>query len=257
MLLILPSGMAVRFEGMSRMQTATYVALGSQTALENSMDVAANNIANLSTPAYKSQSVLFKEYLQPGPQGQTISYVRNIGVMRDIKSGNLSQTGNSLDAGIEGDGYFTVETPDGPRYTRDGRFQLDSGGRIVTSQGYALLSDQANPIVLPANTRNISITPDGSVATEAGAVGKLGIAHFDNQQDLVAASDGLYVTQDPPTPDTTSKIHQGTVEGSNVQPITALTRLLGLQKAYGGAEQMIDGEDQRLRNAIDKISKVA
>jgi flagellar basal-body rod protein FlgF len=239
------------------MQTATYIALAQQSALEHSMDVAANNIANISTPAFKGQSVLFKEYLQPGPNGQPISYVRNIGVVRDTKQGTLSQTGNTLDTGIDGDGYFTVSTPDGPRYTRNGRFQMDNTGRLVTSQGYAVLSDQNNPITIPQNTRNIVITPDGQVSTETGALGKFGVAHFDNQQDLVSAADGLYVTNDQATPDTTSKIRQGTVEDSNVQPITAFTRLLGLQKAYGGAEQIMSGEDTRIRNAIDKISRVA
>jgi flagellar basal-body rod protein FlgF len=239
------------------MQTATYVALGQQTALENSMDVAANNIANISTPAFKGQTVLFREFLQPGQDHQQISYVRDVGVIRDTKQGTLAQTGNTLDAGIEGDGYFTVSTPDGPRYTRNGRFQLDSTGNLVTSQGYAVLNEQSNPITIPANTRNIVITPDGSVSTETGAIGKFGVAHFDNQQDLVASAGGLYVTGDQPIPDTVSKIHQGTVEDSNVQPITALTKLLGMQKAYASAEQIIDGEDTRLRSAIDKISKVA
>jgi flagellar basal-body rod protein FlgF len=238
------------------MQTATYVALASQTALANSLDVMANNIANISTPAFKGQTVLFKEYVQAGPDGQLISYVRDVGVSRDTKPGNLSQTGNSLDTGIEGDGYYTVNTPDGPRYTRNGRMQLGNNGQLVTSQGYAVLSDQNTPITIPPNTRDIVISSDGQISTETGAVSKLNIAHFDNQQNLIAAADGLYVTNDQPTPDTTSKIHQGTVEESNVQPIVALTRLLGMQKAYTGAEEVISGEDTRLRNAIDKISRV-
>ncbi|HVJ51091.1 MAG TPA: flagellar basal-body rod protein FlgF [Aliidongia sp.] len=249
--------MPPRNKGSNAMQTATYVALAQQSALENSIDVASNNIANISTPAFKGQTVLFQEFLQPGPDGKQISYVRNVGVVRDTKPGNLSQTGNTLDNGIEGDGYFTVGTQDGNRYTRNGRFQLDNGGRLVTSQGYTVLSDQGTPIAIPANSHNITVTPDGGVSTENGPVGKLGLAHFDNQQDLVAAADGLYVTADQPIPDTISKVHQGTVEDSNVQPITALTRLLGMQKAYTGAEQMIDDEDTRLKNAIDKISKVA
>ena len=239
------------------MQTATYVALAHQTALESGMDVMANNLANLSTPAFKGESVLFSQYLQAAPGGGQVAYVKDVGSRRDTKQGGLSETGNPLDTGIEGDGYYTVQTTDGQRYTRNGRFELDSGGNIVTSQGYKLLSDQGQPIVLPANTRRISIALDGQLSTETGPVGKIGISHFDNQQDLVGAADGLYVTNDQPTPDTTSKLHQGTVEESNINAISALTKLMGLQKAYTGAEQIIDGEDTRIKNAIDKISRVA
>jgi len=238
------------------MQTATYVALAHQTALESGMDVMANNLANLSTPAFKGETVLFSQYLQNAPEGGSISYVRDVGVRRDTKQGNLTETGNSLDAGIEGDGYFTVGTSDGQRYTRNGRFQLDSGGNLVTSQGYQLLSDQGQPITMPTNTRRITIATDGEVSSETGPVAKIGVSHFDNQQDLVGAADGLYVTNDQPTPDTTSKLHQGTVEESNINAISALTKLMGLQKAYTGAEQIIDGEDTRIKNAIDKISRV-
>jgi flagellar basal-body rod protein FlgF len=239
------------------MQTATYVALAHQTALEAGMDVAANNIANLSTPAFKGQTVLFSQYLQAAPGGDTIAYVRDLGVRRDTKQGNLSQTGNPLDTGIEGDGYFTVGTGDGQRYTRNGRFQLDAGGNLVTSQGYQLLSDQGQPITLPANTRRITIGTDGQVSTETGPVGKIGLAHFDNQQDLVAAADGLYATDDQPAPATNSTVRQGTVEESNINAVSALTKLLGLQKAYTGAAQIVDSEDTRIKNALDKLSRVA
>jgi|HubBroStandDraft_1064217.scaffolds.fasta_scaffold00043_67 flagellar basal-body rod protein FlgF len=238
------------------MQTATYVSLSSQTALERGMDVLANNMANMSTPSFKGQSVLFAQYLQAAPGGGTIAYVRDVGVRRDTKQGELKQTGNPLDAGIDGDGYFTVETQDGPRYTRNGRFQLDAGGTLVNAQGNQLLSDQGQPITMPANTRRISIADDGQVSTETGPVAKIGLSHFDNQQDLVAVADGLYATDDEPAAATTSKLHQGSVEESNVNAMLAMTKLLGLQKAYTGAATVIDGEDTRIKNAIDKISHV-
>jgi flagellar basal-body rod protein FlgF len=239
------------------MQTATYIALTQQTVTQSGIDVLANNLANLSTPAYKGQSDLFAQYLLPGPNGSQIAYTCVVGVRRDTKQGGLSQTGNSLDAAIDGQGYFSVETNDGPRYTRNGRFQLNAAGNIVTSQGYQLLSDQGTPITLPRNTKTITIGPDGQVATDTGPVAKIGLSHFDNEQDLVSAADGLYVTTDQPTPDTTSKLQQGMVEDSNVNAISALTKLLGMTKAYAGAQQMIDGEDSRIKNAIDKLSRTA
>jgi flagellar basal-body rod protein FlgF len=238
------------------MQTATYISLSSQKALESGMDVLANNLANMSTTAFKGESVQFTQYLQAAPGGGTIAYVRDSGVRRDTKQGDLKLTGNPLDAGIDGDAYFTVGTQDGPRYTRNGRFQLDASSTLVTSQGNQLLSDQGQPIIMPANTRRITISDDGQVSNETGPIAKLGLAHFDNQQDLVDAADGLYATEDQPDPATNSKVHQGMLEQSNVNAMAALTKLLGLQKGYTGAAEVINGEDTRLRNAIDKISRV-
>ena len=238
------------------MQTATYVALANQTVLGRTMDVIANNLANMSTTAFKNESPLFQEYLEPGPTpGQTISYVRDAGVVRDLRQGDLATTGNALDVGIDGNGYFQVNTVDGPRFTRNGRFQLDSGRNLVTAQGYQVLNPTGQPITIPQGATSISIGADGSVATETGPVGKIALSSFNNSQDLVPAGNGLYATSATPTPDTVSTMHQGTIESSNVQPIIEMTQMLDVQRAYASAQNIIEGEDNRLKNAIDKLSK--
>jgi flagellar basal-body rod protein FlgF len=240
------------------MQTATYVALSRQTVLDRTMDVIANNLANMSTTAFKNESPLFQEYLEPGPtKGQTISYVRDAGVVRDLRQGDLSTTGNALDVGIDGNGYFQVNTVDGPRFTRNGRFQLDSGRTLVTAQGYQVLNATGQPITIPQGATSISIGADGTVATETGPVGKIALSSFTNAQNLVPAGNGLYATSATLTPDTVSTMHQGTLESSNVQPIVEMTRMIGIQRSYSSAQNIIDGEDNRLRNAIDKLSKSA
>ncbi len=210
------------------MQTATYVALSRQSVLGRSMDVLANNLANMSTTAFKSESPLFQEYLQPGPvKGQSISYVRDASVVRDERSGDLASTGNPLDVGIDGNGYFQVNTIDGPRYTRNGRFQIDSGRNLVTAQGDQVLNPIGQPITIPQGATSISIGADGSVATETGPVGKIALSSFANDQDLVAAGDGLYATSATPIPDTVSTLHQGYLEQSNVQLADQLTQMIG------------------------------
>ena len=240
------------------MQTATYVALSRQSVLGRSMDVIANNLANMSTTGFKSEAPLFQEYLQPGPvKGQPISYVRAVGVVRDARSGELSSTGNPLDIGIDGDGYFQVNTADGPRYTRNGRFQIDSGRNLVTAQGNQVLDPTGRPITIPQGATSISIGADGSIATETGPIGKISLTSFANQQDLVASGNGLYATSATPIPDTVSTIHQGFLEASNVQPIIAMTQMLDVQRSYASVQSIIDGEDTRLKNAIDKLSKSA
>lgn len=238
------------------MQTATYVALSQQAVLGRQMEVIANNLANMSTSGFKNEQQLFREYLEPSPvRGQTIAYVHDVGVVRDVRQGDLAKTSNPLDVGINGNGYFQVNTVDGPRYTRNGRFQLDSGRTLVTAQGYQVLNATGQPITIPQGATSISIGPDGSVATETGPVGKIAVSSFANQQDLVPAANGLYATSATPTPDTVSTLHQGTLEDSNVQPIVEMAQMLGVQRAYTSAQNIIEGEDNRLRNAIDKLSK--
>jgi flagellar basal-body rod protein FlgF len=240
------------------MQTATYVALSNQAALGRQMDVIANNLANMSTAGFKNEKQLFQEYLEPSPvRGQTIAYVRDAGVVRDLRQGDLAKTDNPLDVGINGDGYFQVNTVDGPRYTRNGRFQLDSGRTIVTAQGYPVLDATGQPITIPQGSTSISIGADGTVATETGPVGKLALSAFANAQDLVPAGNGLYATSATPTPDTASALVQGTLEDSNVKPIVEMTQMLDVQRAYSAAQNIIEGEDNRLRNAIDKLSKTS
>src|SRR6185437_11408288 len=120
----------------SSMENATYVALSSQMALQRQMDVVANNLANASTPAFKGEEMLFSQYLVQPRGGSPLAFVEDSGTVRDLRQGPIAKTGNPLDLAIAGQGYFAVQTPLGARYTRNGHFQLDSQGQIVTSQGY-------------------------------------------------------------------------------------------------------------------------
>src|SRR6185312_11727364 len=149
----------------SSMENATYVALSSQMAIQRQMDVVANNLANASTPAFKGEEMLFSQYLvRPSGQRSPIAFVQDAGTVRDLREGPITQTGNPLDLAISGQGYFAVQTPLGVRYTRNGHFQLDSQGQIVTSQGYPVLTNSGQPLVVPANTHGITVATDGTVS---------------------------------------------------------------------------------------------
>lgn len=243
------------------MQTASYIALTHQSALERNLAVVANNIANSSTTAYKNQSSLFRELLEPGQSTgfgrprQTISYVRDIGTFRNPQQGNLASTGNSLDTAIDGNGFFAVDTPDGTRYTRNGKFQLDTGNRLVTAQGNPVLSDTGQEITIPRNTRTIQIGTDGGIRTENGAVAKLGVVTFDKPQSVIMAANGLYVADAEAKPAQDVQVRQGMIEESNIQTIVELTKMMGLQKAYTASQEIIEGEDNRIRTTIDKLSR--
>jgi flagellar basal-body rod protein FlgF len=239
------------------MEAASYVALSSQMALTRQLDVVANNLANASTPAFKGERMIFAEYVaQKMPGNNSTSYVQDLGTARDASQGPLAQTGNPLDIALQGDGYFQVQTPLGVRYTRNGRFQLDPNGQIITASGYALLGAGGSPVTVPTNARDITVTHDGTVSTEQGAVGQIEVMKFADERALNPASGGLFVTDATPTAATNTEVRQGMIEQSNVQPIIEMTRMMNISRNFGFAKDFGDGESDRAKNAIDRLGKV-
>lgn len=244
------------------MQNASYIALSSQMALMRQMDVVANNLANASTPAFKGEEMLFSQYLVQPPGSSPLAFVEDAGTVRDLRQGPLAKTGNPLDLAIAGQGYFAVQTPLGTRYTRNGHFQLDSQGQIVTSQGYPLLSVAGQPLVIPANTHGIAVAADGTISVgqdgsaQQAAIGQLQLADFPAPQAVTPGANGLWVTDQTPLPATAS-VQQGMIEDSNVQPVVEITRMLQVARQSGTVKNFLDEEDQRRSNAIDKLSKVS
>ena len=127
------------------METPTYIALSRQMVLRDQMDVVANNLANANTSGFKAEMMLMSEVELPADPTTELSYVQDFATARDFSPGTLRPTGNDLDLAIQGDGFFAVQTPDGVRYTRVGRFQLDQDGILVTSHGYPVLASGGMP----------------------------------------------------------------------------------------------------------------
>src|SRR5579862_3588459 len=153
------------------MNDASSVALSAQLAVLHESEIIANNLANSSTTGYKGQHIAFAQYLSQTSDGTPVAYVQEQGASRDPSQGPLNTTGNPLDVAIRGDGYFTIQTPLGNRYTRNGHFMLDSTGQVVTGQGYPVLSQNGSPLVIPQGSGQITIGADGSVSTAQGQIG--------------------------------------------------------------------------------------
>lgn len=244
------------------MQNTTYIALARQAALRRQMDMVANNIANVNTTGFKGEAPLFTDYLIDVPTkdrafGDKVAYVQDLGTVRDYSEGQMRQTGNPLDVAIHGNGYFMVETPDGEFYTRNGQFKLNEDGQLVTSTGDAVLSDARQPIFFAPTETDINIAQDGSVSTENGIVAKLGIVNFEDQQALRKTHSGLYKTTDDNQPEnvTDVTVAQGMLEGSNVQSIVEMTRLIEIHRSYSNVQKMIDVESDRISRAVNEISR--
>ncbi len=243
------------------MENIAYVGLSHQIALKKQLDITANNVANMTTPGFKSQEILFNEYLaeiKDTGKKEDLSMVVNHGSFRDTSQGVLKQTGNPLDLALQGDGFFVIEMNNDDNYTRAGNFSLNSNGEIVTQNGRIVLSSENGPIVIPKNNTGITIDKNGVVSTrETLNIGKLKIVRFEDEQKLIEKGDGLYEagTQEPlDTADTI--VRQGAIEGSNVQPILEMNKMIEILRSYQKVQSLLQKDHERQRAAISKLSKV-
>ncbi len=242
------------------MENTSYVALSRQAALWRQMEVVANNLANANTPAFKSEQMMFTDYMvksktDASPFGRQVSFVRDLGTMRDTREGPATKTDAPLDLAVHGDGYFTIDTPAGQRFTREGHFQLDENGMVVTAAGYPVLQQNDTPIVLAPNEAEISIAGDGTMSTENGIIAKLKVVTFDNDQQLRASGDGTYQTTGTPNLVENANVSQGMLEDSNVQPVVEMTHMLSIMRNYESIQNLIQNEHDRQMKAMPVLSQ--
>ncbi len=248
-----------RKTGKKDMENSIYTGLSRQIALQEQMDMVSNNIANMNTPGYRGQNMVFTEYLsKPSPQAgkqQPLSMVMDYGQYMSTASGPLQQTGNPLDVALQGPGYFGVQTPQGVMYTRAGNFQINANGDLTTGSGQLVASPGGSTITIPKDATEIKISEDGTVATESGAVGQIMVVEFTNDQELEAAGNGLYKAKSAGNPAQNSRVMQGMIEGSNINPVLEMTRMLNVLRSYQATQNMIQSEHERERGMIQRLTR--
>ena len=244
------------------MDNALYVGLSRQMVLRKEMDIVANNIANMDTAGFKVESMMQKT--DPAAPARTfggpapVKFVTADGVARDFGQGVLTRTGGPLDMAIEGAAFFQVQTPDGPRFTRDGRFTTDSTGKLVTQGGLAVLDASGGEIVIDAEKGEVAIGPDGSMSQGNETVGKVGMFEFANPGVLSKTGDNLFrnVSNLAAEPAVEARVRQGFLEGSNVRPVLEITRMVEVSRAYEQTAKMIDSEADLSRRAVERLGKL-
>lgn len=243
------------------MDNTLLVSLSHQLASYRAMDVIANNLANMSTPAYKREAVQFKEYVEtlPATEGQTspqtLSFVQDAGVLRDMREGHLTRTGAPFDMAINGKGYFAVQTANGIRYTRNGHFSLNAEGQLVTDGGAPVLGE-GGPITITPDDGDIHVARDGTITGKQGQLGKLRVVDFANLSSLTKEGSSLYATKDPAQPVTGSTIEQGMIESSNVQPVVEMSHMLEVMRNYQATATLTQSQENLMRQAIDKLGSM-
>jgi flagellar basal-body rod protein FlgF len=243
------------------MDNALYVGLSRQMTLRHELDIVANNIANADTTGFKVESLMVQtEPKAPavtldGPK--PVKFVLDTGVARDFGQGQLRQTGAPLDLAIDGKGFFKVSTPDGERYTRDGRFRLDDNGKVVTQAGLPILGD-GGELTLDPTKGAVTIASDGTMSQGTERVGKVGVVSFDTLSVLEKTGDNLYrnTSNQQPQPATTAQVRQGMLEGSNVNSISEITRMLEVTRAYESMAKMMDSTADLSRRAVERMGRV-
>jgi flagellar basal-body rod protein FlgF len=237
----------------SAMESTAYIALSRQMVLRRDMDIIANNIANMTTSGFKAEAMLLEPVTVDAGQGQRLAFVQDVGVVRDLRPGPLTTTGNPLDLAIEGSGYFVVGTAGGIRYGRSGHFRLDELGALVTADGEPVLDDGGAPLNLPPNAGEVTVAADGTVSDADGVVGRLDLVTFADEQRLRKVGGGLYRADQTPQPAADARVVQGALEGSNVQPIVEMTEMMATVRAYEGAQRVLDTHHDLQRQAIEHM----
>jgi flagellar basal-body rod protein FlgG, Gram-negative bacteria len=250
-----------------------YVAKTGLEAEQTRMDVIANNLANVNTSGFKGSRAVFQDLLyqnltQPGAQSsQSTQYpsglqlgtgVRPVSTERLMTQGNLTQTGNSLDVAINGQGFFQVLEPNGTiSYTRDGTFQLNNQGQLVTANGYLVQPT----VTIPASAQSVTIGNDGTVSVTLPGqaapqqVGALQLASFVNPTGLQSIGDNLYLqtgssgapNTGQPTLNGLGSVQQGYLESSNVNVVAELVDMISTQRAYEVNSKAVTASDQMLQ----------
>ncbi|MBS0333568.1 MAG: flagellar basal-body rod protein FlgF [Proteobacteria bacterium] len=246
------------------MDNTLYVGLSRQMVLRREMDIIANNISNADTNGFKVESLLTAErdgapaFTQGG--ARPVKFVGEDGVARDFSQGGLRRTDGTYDLAIEGQGFFKVTTKNGDRFTRDGHFRTDENGVLTTQNGDPVADDGGGQITFDiSKPGEISISPDGIVSQGAERVGKIGVYKFDSLSALEKTGDNLYqnASNQAPTAADTAKVRQGMLEGSNVNPILQITRMIEVNRAYEQTTQMMSAASDLSRTSVSRLGKLS
>jgi flagellar basal-body rod protein FlgG len=254
---------------------ALHTAATGMAAQELNVQVISNNIANLRTTGYKKQTAEFQDLIyehvrrvgaQASDQGTILPVgidigggVKTVGTPRSMTQGTLSQTGNDLDLAIGGEGFFKILMPDGTyQYTRDGTFQMDNTGRVVTAAGNPVQPT----ITIPQNSSGLTVNAQGQLSvtlpgtTTSTIVGQIGLTRFINKAGLMPVGSNLF--QETPSSGAPQdglasaegygSMTQGSLEQSNVDVVSEMSDLIAAQRAYEMNAKVVSAADQMMQS---------
>ena len=239
------------------MDRLIYTAMSGAKAAFARQEVAANNLANASTPGFRAELQVFRAVPLEGAPARTFTLMEASGP--DLAPGPIQRTGRDLDVAVEGPGWLTVEAEGGEAYTRGGALMLDEGGTLRTASGRAVLSD-GGPITIPAGSR-LEIARDGTVsATPSGRnavptpVARMKLVNPE-AKDLERGADGLFRVRDgTANRDESVVLAPGSLEGSNVNPVEAMVSMIALSRQFELQMKLLTTEEGNARESAKLLN---
>jgi flagellar basal-body rod protein FlgF len=227
------------------------------------------NLTNVRTIGYKADTALVTDFPsmllteiqgdQQGPEvGDAVTGVSLANVITDFSEGPIELTDSPFDFAIANNGFFRLETPNGERYTRDGRFLRDVDGHLVTADGYLVLGE-GGPITLPSTAGELSVTSQGTIYLDDAYVGQFSLARFENTDQLIKESQTVFASREEQPQQIAVqeiKIFQGYLEGSNVNVAHATTEMMSVLRAYEANQRMVQYQDQINSQAVSELGRI-
>jgi flagellar basal-body rod protein FlgF len=234
------------------MQSSLYVTLSAQVAMEKRLNTIANNVANMNTGGFRADEVKFEEILSLAAK-EHVSFASSGQNFVSRRTGPITKTDNPLDVAIQGEAWFAFNGPSGAVYTRDGRFKMNENGDLLTVEGYQVLDAGGAPIALDPMAGSPTISRDGTIMQGTNQVGAIGIFNLRNDSRLsrfgnsgVMSSIPGEVVQDF----NSAGVQQGYSEGSNVNPVLEMTKMIAVQRNFDSAATTIQESESTLMDAI-------
>jgi flagellar basal-body rod protein FlgF len=240
------------------MDLSGYVALTRQSGLLKEIQSVANNIANISTTGFRREGVVFAEMVEALPvEGGSVAMTAARGRYSDDVQGTMVETGGTLDMAIEGEGFFSVLTPEGVRLTRSGAFTRSGTGEVVTADGHPLLDDGGGPILIPFEATAVALSADGALSVDGAPVAQVGLVTVEDQTQLFREGGVLFRAEGATPPVEAPRLVQGFVEQSNVNAVAEMARMIEVQRAYEYGQKMMDQNDERIRLVVRTLGPQA
>jgi flagellar basal-body rod protein FlgF len=242
------------------MNTTTVTAASGLRARMQELDMLANNLANTGTGGFKLDREFYTLFsaADNGVEGETsqttMPMIRK--QWTDFSQGTLQQTGNPLDLALSGQGFFTVSSPTGPLYTRNGSFKISGDGVLTTIDGHPVTDPDGQPIQIPGQGP-ITVASDGSLTQDGQAIGQLNIVDFKDRTTLGKLGNSYFVSNkdNPPFPTTDATVQQGNVEGSNVAPAESAVRLVGVMRQFEMLQKAISLTTDMDKKSLDEVAR--
>ena len=245
-----------------------YTASSGMLVSQRRLDIISNNLANVNTTGYKKESTIkesFPEMMMQKIESNSREDIGELGTgvrlkksYTDFSLGHIKKTDNRLDLAIKGDGFFVIRTPEGRRYTRNGNFSLNQEGQIVTQQGYPVLGKNGNPIQT-IEGRDIDIDKNGQVYLGDLEGNQLQIVNFNDSENLIKKGENLFESKNGQAVEQNAgdfQLLQGYLEGSNVNTVKEMTKMIEVNRLYEAQQRVIKKADSTLGKAVNQVGSV-